>query len=50
MSPPLTTVMVPKGQLGEIAAMRMILLIEGKKPDPVKIEVNVRLIKRKSVY
>ena len=50
MSPPLTTVMVPKTQLGEIAATRIILLAEGKRPDPVKIEVNVRLIKRKSVY
>ena len=49
MSPPLTTVMVPKVSLGELAALRLIMLVEGKTQEPVKIEVNTRLIKRKSV-
>lgn len=49
MSPPLTTVMVPKIQLGEIAADRLIMMVEGKAQLPVKIEMNIRLIKRKSV-
>ena len=48
-SPPLTTIMVPKVQLGEIAAERLIMLMEGKLQQSVKIEVNARLVKRKSV-
>ncbi len=48
-SPPLTTVRVPKVQLGENAAIRLIMLTEGKLPDPMKVEVNTHLIKRRSV-
>ena len=49
MSPPLTTVMVPKLYLGEIAARRVIRLAEGLTRHPLKIEINTQLIKRKSV-
>ena len=49
ISPPLTTIMVPKMFLGETAAFRMIQLIEGKNMQPLKIEVATKLIKRKSV-
>jgi len=49
MSPPLTTVRVPKSLLGEIAALRVIMFAEGKRQEAIKIEVNTRLIKRKSV-
>ncbi len=49
LSPPLTTVMVPKTVLGETAAERMIHLIERKDSQPLKTEVFTRLIRRKSV-
>ena len=49
MSPPLSTVMVPKVYLGEIAARRVIRLASGQSRQPLKIEVNAQLIKRKSV-
>lgn len=49
LSPPLTTIHVPKQYMGETAATRMVQLIEDKRHNPVKIEVSTTLIKRKSV-
>ena len=49
MTPPLSTVMVPKLFMGETAATRVIQLIEGRAEQPLKIEVGTRLIRRKSV-
>ena len=49
VSPPLTTVQVPKQYLGETAARRMVQLIEAKNSLPIKIEVAVQLKIRKSV-
>ena len=49
LSPPLTTVEVPKLYLGEMAVRRMIERIENKNSLPLKIEAAVRLKKRKSV-
>ena len=49
MSPPLTTIMVPKLFMGETAADRIIQLIEEKNQQPLKIEVFTRLVRRKSV-
>ena len=49
MSPPLTTIMVPKLFMGESAATRVVQLIEGSGSQPLKIEVSTRLVKRKSV-
>ncbi|MBR0402073.1 MAG: substrate-binding domain-containing protein, partial [Lachnospiraceae bacterium] len=49
LSPPLTTVEVPKQYLGEMAAKRVIERIENKNSLPLKIETAVRLKKRKSV-
>ena len=49
LSPPLTTVEVPKQYLGEMAAKRIIERIENKNSLPLKIETAVRLKKRKSV-
>lgn len=49
MSPPLSTVMVPKVLLGEIAARRITELAASKVLHPIKIEVNTQLIRRKSV-
>ena len=49
MSPPLTTIMVPKFFMGETAAARIIQLIEEKNQQPLKIEVFTQLVRRKSV-
>ena len=49
MSPPLTTIMVPKLFMGETAADRIIQLIEEKNQQPLKIEVSTRLVRRRSV-
>ena len=49
LTPPLTTVEVPKRFLGETAVARMIERIENKYSLPLKIETAVRLKKRKSV-
>ena len=49
MSPPLTTIMVPKLFMGETAADRIIQLIEEKNQQPLKIEVFTQLVRRKSV-
>ncbi|MBR7174862.1 MAG: LacI family DNA-binding transcriptional regulator [Clostridia bacterium] len=49
VSPPLTTIQVPKTTLGETAVVRVAQMIEGKNRYPLKIEVSTRLIRRKSV-
>lgn len=49
ISPSLTTMHVPKMILGQTAVIRVIQLIEGKNPDPLKVEVFTRIVKRKSV-
>ena len=49
LTPPLTTVRVPKLFMGETAAMRAVQLIEGVNAQPLKIEITTRLIRRKSV-
>ena len=49
VSPPLTTVSVPKAFFGETAVLRIIQLIEGKNPHALKIEVATDLVVRKSV-
>ena len=49
LTPPLSTVEVPKQYMGEVAARRMIQLIEEPGSLPLKIEVAVKLKKRKSV-
>ena len=49
MVPPLSTINVPKAFMGEVAANRVIQLIENKTDQPLKIEINTRLIRRKSV-
>lgn len=50
LSPPLSTIHVPKQYLGETAATRLVQIIEDKRHSPVKIEISTLLIKRKSVY
>ena len=49
VSPPLSTVLVPKLFMGETAAMRVIQMIEARSSHPLKIEVSTRLVIRKSV-
>ena len=49
VSPPLTTIQVPKAFMGETAVVRVIQLIEGQNIQPLKIEVFTRLIRRGSV-
>ena len=49
VSPPLTTVEVLKPYLAETGVTRVVQMIEGKNPQPLKIEVFTRLIRRKSV-
>ena len=49
VSPPLSTIMVPKLFMGETAAMRIVQLIENGSTQPLKIEVSTKLVKRKSV-
>ena len=49
MSPPLSTIMVPKLFMGETAAMRIAQLIEGANTQPLKIEVSTKLVRRRSV-
>ena len=49
LSPTLSTVAVPKQFLGETAVKRLAELIENKNSLPLRIEVAVRLKKRKSV-
>jgi LacI family transcriptional regulator len=49
ISPPLTTIHVPKELIGEIAVKRLIEITNNKKQAPVKIEVSTQLKKRRSV-
>ena len=49
VSPPLTTVEVPKTYLGEVAVERVVQMIDGRCMQPMKVEVSTRLIRRKSV-
>ena len=49
VSPPLTTIEVPKTYLGEAAVERVVQMIEGHCLQPLKVEVFTRLIRRKSV-
>lgn len=49
LSPPLTTIHVPKQLLGETAAARLIQIIETGNSEPMKIEVSTTLKIRKSV-
>ena len=49
LSPPLTTIHVPKQYMGETAVARMAQIIEEKSHSPVKIEIETTLIRRKSV-
>lgn len=48
LSPPLTTVHVPKLFMGEIAAEQIIQILEGAGSIPVKIQIGTTLKKRKS--
>ena len=47
--PPLTTIHVPAQYMGELAAARMVQIIEEKLDRPTRIEVSTELKKRKSV-
>ncbi|MEY8484310.1 LacI family DNA-binding transcriptional regulator [Lachnospiraceae bacterium 48-21] len=48
VEPSLTTVHVPKREMGQMAAKRLINLIEKKETAPVKIEIATHLVKRHS--
>jgi LacI family transcriptional regulator len=49
IDPPLTTVNVPKYYMGNLAVKRLIELIEDCLNEPIKIEVNTKLVIRNSV-
>ena len=49
ISPPLTTIHVPKQAMGETAVRRLLTMIEDKDETPVTIELGTTLKKRKSV-
>lgn len=49
LSPPLTTVQVPKHIMGETAVRRLIEMVEKKDSHPIKIEIGTALAIRKSV-
>lgn len=49
LSPPLTTVHVPKQYMGELAVHRLHDILTNPNASPVKIEVSTDLCKRKSV-
>lgn len=49
LDPALTTVHVPKHIMGETAVRRLIEMVERKDSHQIKIEVETRLVKRKSV-
>lgn len=48
INPPLSTVHVPKQYMGELAVKRLAEIINSNSSDPVKIEINTEIIKRKS--
>ncbi len=47
--PPLTTVNVPKRYLGELAAKRMVSVLQATEYHPIKIEVKTNLLLRGSI-
>lgn len=47
--PPLTTVNVPKGYLGELAAKRLLTVIQNPEYHPVRMEVKTNIILRGSI-
>lgn len=49
LSPPLSTVNVPKGYLGKTAVERLAQILADQSACPLKIEVSTTLVKRKSV-
>ncbi len=48
VDPPLTTIHVPKEEMGKVAAERLVTLIRDRSSAPMKIEMNTTLIRRKS--
>lgn len=48
MEPSLSTIRVPKHYMGKMAVTRLVELIRTPDTEPVKIEINTSLIKRKS--
>ena len=49
LSPPLTTIHVPRHIFGETAVRRLIEIVELKDSYITKIEIGTKLVKRKSV-
>ena len=49
IEPPLTTVMVYKHRMGRIALKRLVERVEKNPPETIRIEVNTKIIERKSV-
>ncbi len=49
VEPSLTTINVPKRYMGEMAADRLIHLLHARQFVPVKLEVGINLVKRRSV-
>ena len=49
VTPPLTTIHVPKQYMGEKAAERLLEIIDKKDSYPIKIEINTQLKERSSV-
>lgn len=49
IEPSLTTINVPKRYMGEMATGRLIEIINAKQFVPIKLQVNVNLVKRRSV-
>jgi DNA-binding LacI/PurR family transcriptional regulator len=47
-NPPLTTINVPKQQMGKEASRRLLSLLDNSDPAPVEIIVSVQLIQRES--
>ena len=49
LDPPLSTIEVPKYYMGEVAARRLMEIAGGTSTGHFKIEVSVRLTRRRSV-